>query len=389
MTAASAIIKRKLERNLTLLKWLSIDESLFASAVVIAFEMHIVGLSLAQVLLGESIFALTILLVDIPTSVFSDIINRKSSFIFAELSLLIGLASFAFAQNFLWIIVAQITWGIGAAALQGTESAMLFDSLKILKREGEHRKMLGRIEGFALLVLASGQIFGGFLGAWNLRFAVILCLIVPITKLFLILFLEEPARKPHPHAHEPFTHLFKTLSWFTTQTTLIFIVFASMTVALGGKVVFQTFNPFMELVNVPIVYWGILLACFNIIGAFVAWKSHEIQKKLGGFGSFAVIFAAEICGLLLMAKLHFIFFAALFPVLFWSILSFRKIFFSDEINRRTESHRRATTLSIESFGTQLLQVCTLGVLGLYADRAGLPALYLLLAASIAGVGIVT
>jgi len=378
---------RRLERNLRLLKWLSIDETLFASAVIIAFELHTVGLSLAQVLLGESIFALTIILVDIPTSVFSDLINRKASFIIAELCLLIGVTGLAFAQNFLWIIGTQIVWGIGVAALSGTDSAMLYDTLKSLKREEEHRAILGKIEGFSLIAIALGQILSGFIGAWDLRFAVKLCILVPVIKLILILFLEEPPRKPHPNAHEPFTHLFRTLRWFGTQRTLVLLVLASMTASLGGKIAVQTFNPYLELVKVPIIYWGFLMAGFNVFGAVIARNAHTIQKRLGSLRSFILIFATEAGGFFLMAKLHPFFFAALLPFAFWSFISFRKIFFSDEINRRTESHRRATTLSVESFGIQLLQMCSLSFLGLYADQAGLPAMYLLLAAVLAVVGV--
>jgi len=378
--------RHRLERNLTLLKWLSIDETLFASAVIIAFELHTVGLSLAQVLLGESIFALTIILVDIPTSVYSDLINRKSSFIIAELCLLIGVVTLAFAQNFLWIIVSQIVWGIGVAALSGTDSAMLYDTLKALKREDEHRAVLGKIESFFLISIALGQVFSGFIGAWDLRFTVQLCILVPIIKLLLILLLEEPPRKPHPHAHEPFTHLLRTLRWFSTQGTLVLLVLASMTASLGGKIAMQTFNPYLELIKVPIIYWGILMAGFNIVGAVIARNAHTIQKKLGSMRSFALIYILEAGGFFLMAKLQLFFFAAFLPFLFWIFISFRKIFFSNEINRRTESHRRATTLSIESFGIQLLQMCSLSFLGLYADRAGLPAMYLLLAAVLAVVG---
>ena len=143
------------------------------------------------------------------------------------------------------------------------------------------------------------------------------------------------------------------------------------------------------MIKVPIIYWGILLALFNLFGSVVARNTHAIKQRLGSLWSFILLFSVYVIGLLLMAELRIPYIAALFPFLTWGFLSFRKIFFSDEINRRMESHRRATTLSIESFGIQLLQVLTLGSLGLYADRAGLPALYLLLAVILAVVGMGT
>lgn len=379
--------EHRLKRNLSLLKWLSIDATFFASAVIIAFELHIVGLSLAQVLLGEAIFAFTILMIDVPTSVFSDLMRRKTALILAEVFFLIGVGSLAFAQNFSWIIVSQIAWGLGYATHSGTDSALLYDTLQSLKNEANYKKIFGRIQSFSLIAIAIGQVLSGFIGAWNLRASVILCLMIPITKLCILLFLEEPPRTAHPHAHAPGTHLLHTIRWFLTQRILVLLVLASATLALGGKVIFHTVNPYWELVNLPIIYWGILMASFNIVGAVIARNAHILQKKIGSGWSFALIVTAEIGGFLLMALLFRSIAAAFFPFFFWGILSFRKIFFSDEINRRTESHRRATTLSIESAGVQLLQVSTLSFLGLYADRAGLPALYLLLAAIIAIIGI--
>ncbi|MDO8468566.1 MAG: MFS transporter [Candidatus Peribacter sp.] len=381
-------VEKNLKRNLSLLKWLSIDETLFASAIVIAFEMHAIGLSLSQVLLGESIFALTILIVDIPTSVFSDLVHRKGTFIASELCLLVGVIVLAFAQNFFHIIISQIFWGIGLATISGTNSAMLFDTLRGIERENEHRKILGGITSFSLITIAFGQVLSGFLGEINLRLPIFLCILIPIYKLILIIFLQEPPREPHPHALAPLTHVLSALQWFITNSTILLLVIGSIFVSLAWKISAQTFNPYMELIHVPIVYWGVLMACFNLIAAFISRKAHIIQQYLGEGYSFLAIFGGSIIMFVLMANIKLPI-GFLFPGIIWIISPFRQIFFADELNKRTSSDRRATTLSIAGFCSQFLQVLALPLFGLFADLWGLPMMYLIIACSLLVVAIGT
>lgn len=380
--------EKNLKRNLSLLKWLSVDEALFASAIVIAFEMHAIGLTLSQVLLGESIFALTILIVDIPTSVFSDLVHRKGAFIASELCLLVGVIVLAFAQNFSHVIISQIFWGIGFATASGTNSAMLFDSLQGMGRENEHRKILGGITFFALITVAFGQVISGFLGEIDLRLPVFLCILIPLYKLILIIFLQEPPREPHPHAHEPLAHAFSAFRWLFSHSSILFLVIGSIFFSLAWKISIQTFNPYMELIHVPILYWGILMAFFNLVAAFVSRKAHIIQHYFGEFYSFLAIIAGSAIMFILMANIRLPV-GFLFPGIIWIISPFRQIFFADELNKRTSSDRRATTLSIAGFCSQLLQVLALPLFGLFADLWGLPMMYLITAFSLLVVAIGT
>ena len=374
-----------LERNLPLLKWLRVDETTLAAAVVIAYEMHVVGLSLTQVLIGEAIFALVILLWEIPSGVFSDLVSRKFSLLFAEFFLIIGVLIFAFAQNFTHIIIAQITWAIAVATLSGTESAMLYDTLKGLGREKEHKKVLGKILAFGLITIAIGQVLSGFIGHINLRLTLLLCIPIPIAKFIMILFFVEPPRETGVHHKKSLSHTFASTKWIMGHRTVLLLIIATMVFSLGRKMSFQTFNPYMELVETPIFYWGIMLASFNLIGAFIAKHSHKWQEKIGEIMTFSIIFGLQILGFLLMAH-TFLPLAFLFPAVTYLVFPFKETFFSDELNKRTETNRRATVLSMASFCTQGLQMLALPFLGYIADLYSLQTMYMIMAAALLVVG---
>ena len=379
--------KSLLERNLSLLKFHRLDVLMFAGAIFVAYQMHTLGLTLTQVLVGESVFALSILLFEIPTGVFSDLVSRKKTLLIAEIFLFFGVLIFALAQSFLHIIISQIVFGIAVATISGTDSAFLFDTLRALGREDEHKKILGKITSFFLVTIAAGQIIGGFLGTVDLRLPLLLSIPIPLIRIILILFLTEPPRENLRNAPSPFSHTTSAIKWIFSSRIVAFLIFSSMVIALAGKISLQTFNPYMEIIDIPIIYWGILMAVFNLLAAVIARQTHFIEKKLGSMNSFIFIFIIWILGFVLMAKMH-IFLAFLWPSLHWVMRPFRDIFFSDEINKRTESSKRATVLSMTNFAGQLLQGISLPVFGYITEVWSLETMYLLMGGMLLVMGLI-
>lgn len=369
--------KTLLERNLSLLKFHRLDVLMFAGAIFVAYQMHTIGLTLTQILVGESVFALTILLFEIPTGVFSDLVSRKKTLLIAEIFLFFGVLIFALAQSFLHIVISQVVFGIAVATISGTDSALLFDTLKVLGREDEHKKILGKITSFFLITIAIGQIIGGVLGMIDLRLPLLLSIPIPLIRIVLILFLTEPPRENFKHAPSPLSHATSAIKGIFSSRVVGFLIFSSMVIALASKISIHTFNPYMEIIGVPILYWGMLMAGFNLFAAVIAKQTHFIENKLGSMNSFIFIFIIWILGFVLMAKVH-IFLAFLWPMLHWIMRPFKDIFFSDEINKRTESSKRATVLSMASFSGQFLQVFALPVFGYIIDVWSLETMYILM-----------
>ncbi|MEK7547494.1 MAG: MFS transporter, partial [Patescibacteria group bacterium] len=312
---------------------------------------------------------------------------RKKTLLIAEIFLFFGVLIFALAQSFLHIIISQIVFGIAVATISGTDSAFLFDTLKALGREDEHKKILGKFMSFFLITIAAGQIIGGFLGTVDLRLPVLLSIPIPLIRIVLILFLTEPPRENLGKSPSPLFHTASAIKWIFSSRVAVFLIFSSMVIALASKISIHTFNPYMEIIDVPIIYWGILMAVFNLLAAFIARQTHLIEKKLGSMNSFIFIFIIWILGFVLMAKVH-IFLAFLWPLLHWVMRPFRDIFFSDQINKRTESSRRATVLSMASFAGQFLQVFALPVFGYIIDVWSLETMYLLMGGMLAVIGFI-
>ena len=166
---------------------------------------------------------------------------------------------------------------------------MLYDTLKALGREHEHKKILGNITSFFLLTLAIAQALGGLLGSIDLRLPELIAIPLALITLIIVFFLEEPPRKKSKFV-SPLHHGWTAIRFIFSHESLPFLIIASTIIPLVSKISLQTFNPYMELIHVPVVYWGFLMGAFNLVAAVFAHRAHTIQARMGFFRSFIFIF---------------------------------------------------------------------------------------------------
>lgn len=351
----------------------------FWAPVIVLFQMQAIGLSLTEVLLGESAFAATILLFEVPSGVMADRLGRKRTLIAGAVFMASGVIVFALAQSFTHVLMTQALCGIGVAFQSGADSALLFDSLKLLGRENEFKKVLGQTQTVTYLVAIPVTMSSGLISDWlGLRFAVTLTAAVSCLYLVNFLFLTEPpeqseGRRP---GKTVLWHTWKALRYIWKHRLVRFTVAFSMAMAVGMKLSFHTLNPYWELWEVPVAYFGFAFAGYNLMAATSAQLAYRVTNKLGDTGTLLAVLLV-VCGAFgLMALLPVgILGALLLPVVFQIPRTILPIATGDMVNRVTFSHHRATVLSLKSFLGQISQLLLLPVFGVIADASGLLSAY--------------
>lgn len=121
------------------------------------------GLTNSQVGLLQAILYWTIFIAEIPTGIFGDKFGRRYS-------LLIGLAIMAatgvghlLASAFLPFVLVYGLTGMGFAFLSGSDTALLYDSMKVLKQEDTYVQLSARMRAVSSLSLAIAIAIGGCL----------------------------------------------------------------------------------------------------------------------------------------------------------------------------------------------------------------------------------
>jgi len=71
----------------------------FWAPIIVLFQLQIIEVSLAEVMIGEAVFAVSLLLLEVPTGVVADKHGRKISLIIRGFVHLVAYISFVFSQN--------------------------------------------------------------------------------------------------------------------------------------------------------------------------------------------------------------------------------------------------------------------------------------------------
>jgi len=134
------------------------------------------------------------LLFEIPTGAFADLVGKKKTLMIAFLVSGIGAILMGYATSFwmlafaLWVMVCG-----GGAFYSGTMEALLYDSLKSLKKEKDFDKHIGKLNAFRLWSMAACGIIGGFAYSINAGLPYILNGILLLIGFVACFWLTEPA----------------------------------------------------------------------------------------------------------------------------------------------------------------------------------------------------
>lgn len=348
----------------------ALTQALFAIPIIFLFwETH--GLDLRQVMLLQVGFAITILVLEIPTGYIADRWGRKSSIVAGCCCGFLGYLVYAMGTNFWDFLVAEMIVGAGASLLSGAIEALTYDTLLAGGEERTYRKIMGNQAFFEFNAEAMSGIIGGFVAVFSLALPLWLTIIPMAAAIFLACTLREPVR----HAVHA-THHFKALWNITVHTLLRHRGLRSILVLHGvistmTLMFFWFFQPYQKLVGFPIPLFGLSHAVIVIAGACAAKYVSTLEKRVDDRLLLMAI-AVAVVGCFLALGMPPVLWALLFFLISRVAWGFLSPLTSDMINRMATSDVRATVLSLRSFLGRLIFACTSPFVGAMADVRTIP-----------------
>ncbi len=115
----------------TFLRWMYL-RAVFHRGYVLTSGLYFVvaaHLSASQIVLLGTVMSITLVLTDIPTGAWSDLVGRKWPLVIGHLLLAAGMAMTGVVTAFPLILVTQVLWGSGWAFLTGADVAWITDEL--------------------------------------------------------------------------------------------------------------------------------------------------------------------------------------------------------------------------------------------------------------------
>jgi MFS family permease len=370
----------RLESNLWKMYAISaLTQTYFVVPVIIPFFQQN-GLSMTQIMLLESIFAAAVLLLEIPTGYVADEFGRKKTIVLASIFGLAGISYYSMSYGFGQFAVSEVLLAFGASLMSGADSAMMYDTLKGLGREGKYKEVEGKMGYYDLVANVLAASATGFILVYGLRYTLYASIPFFLCAAVLSFGLVEPKREiqKHPKGHAYRLYKICRFALYKNKEVRLLILYSALLSAVG-TIGFWLYQPYMQQSGVALKYFGVVFASFSLFAAISSKMAHSIENKLGKRWSLVVAGASLLVGFALLGKFMLIF-GAVFILLLQLPRGFVFPVIKGYINQITWSDKRATVLSISSLVSRLIFVAASPIVGKVVDLYGVQSGFLILAA---------
>ena len=127
----------------------------FIAGVLLVFFLTWGKLSFVEVMFLQSYFTIMVFAFEIPCGAIADYISRKFSLFLGGLMSAIAALVYSITPNLGLFIVGETLFALEVALMSGTDSALIYDTLKKMGREEEVAKISARNGSFFLVGWAS------------------------------------------------------------------------------------------------------------------------------------------------------------------------------------------------------------------------------------------
>ena len=349
-------------RNISVYPWFKFFQSLtfWQATWFLFFESH---LSASEAILLYAIYDIATTVFEVPSGYMSDRLGRRLTLIAAGLSAVSAAILFLVGQGFFHFALAHVILGASAAFASGTDSSMLFESLKAEDRQDEIEAAELRAWRFSFTALAISALTGGLMAAQHdlLPYAATAC--AALITLALALQFREPIHTRSIGHRENLQGLVQALR----QPTLLWILCLFLVMYVFSHIPYVFGQPFIREalataggdIQAPIVSGSVTFAMM-IVSVAVSLIALRLRRWLGLPKTLLLAFSMQIGLTAALALSNGLFVVVL---LFFRMVpdSLSQPFIKARIQPLLRDGTRATYMSIQSLAGRVLFALTLSI----------------------------
>lgn len=328
------------------------------------------GLGMQEVFILQAIYSIAIVVLEIPSGYFADVLGRKNTLIIGSILGFMGYLVYSFSFGFWGFLVAEIVLGFGQSLISGADSALLYDTLLQHKKERDYMKHEGRMISVGNFAEAFAGIAGGLLAAISLRYPYYFQSVIAFAAVPASLTLIEP--KIHRAAVKMgFNQIIKVVKYaLIDNKQLMWNILYSSFVGASTLTMAWFVQPWFINVELPVTMFGVLWTLLNLsvgINALFAYRFERFFGVKTTVLGFTTILALGFFGAAFIQSLW----GLVFLFLFYMARGVATPVLKDYINRITKSDVRATILSVRNFVIRIVFALWGPFYGWYTDAFSL------------------
>ena len=343
------------------------------------------GLSLTQATFVDVAFWIAAVLGEVPTGIVADTYGRKTSLVAGVFLMSLSIFAWALAPTILLIVLAYAGLAIGVTFLSGAEDAFFFESIQITGRANSYTRLVGLAGATMLGATAVGSAVSGLFASVDLILPFLIAGVSLLATLGIVLTFKEPQVEEKGFGQTRISYREILRQSFTLmrarpalRSPMLYLAIVPM-VAL----VMETFflQPQAVRLGVPIVGIGVLVMATQLTNMAGSTWADKIATRLGEGRVLFIIPGIIVISLILLAAFQ-VFFSLLWIAVISFVTAVLRPLVLNRIQSQVSDNVRATILSMESLMATMLLTVSEPILGVIADRAGLPTAYVTLAAGL-------
>ena len=351
------------------------------ATVMIVYHIEIVHLNPLQLILVGTTLELACFIFEIPTGIVADVYSRKLSIVIGGVLTGVGFILEGSISSFIFVLVAQIVWGLGSTFISGSLEAWIAEEEKNKDLDEIYIKgaQAGQIGAFIGIVLST------VIANFSVRLPIIVSgVLFIILALFLRLYMPENNFKPSApgdlNTFKKMVYTFKSGLKFVKSKSIIMILLA-VTLFYGlssegydrlSNAHFLQDTTLPKLGNLSSVTWFGIFGILGMILSFIVMHfmaknlKNEDNRKNGKL--LLCINILYISSMLIFALTRNF---SLMLIAYLATNTFRIInepIFSAWLNGHIDDNSRATVLSINGQMNSLGQILGGPIIGIIATN---------------------
>ena len=338
------------------------------------------GLTLGQFGMLNALWAVTIVLLEIPSRALADTIGRRTLLLFGAVCMLFEMAVLLVAPIgggtwlFVFFAINRLLSGMAEAAVSGADEALAYDSLKAAGLEGEWGKVLERVQRDTSLAFFFTMMIGAavydpqmvnavfqFLGisftleqTQLIKLPILLTFFSGVIVFWMALRMKEPALKEGRTVSETLANSWRLTGaatlWIWATPLPFAIILAAMVIDSVVRQFLTLASEYWSVIDLPIASYGLIGSGMALMGLFVPRIARLLAEKNTPVKNFLLTVGAVMVGLTGLG-LAIPIWGILPAVLLYASIQLMGFFVSRYLNEVAASEQRATVLSFRGLST--------------------------------------
>lgn len=306
------------------------------------------GLNEMNLFVIQAVFALGVVLFEIPTWFVSDKYSRKWSLVLWCFLWAVAHFLYWISTSFWWFVVAEVLLALWFCCVSGTDTAMLYDTLQWLWREWEYKKFSGRYASLGNFAEAVGWLSGWLIALYfGLDVPFFLDAIFYFFAGLLALTLVEPTFTRLSEDVSSWKQLKGIIKFCWTHAWLRWLMTYSALIGTITISMVRFSQPFLVNNNVPTEYFGIFWMVFNLAVSMFWLFAHRIEEKIWQINFMLLLIVVSFVCLVTIGLYPYLAALPLFFV-FQFVRGGSRVVVNDWLHLAVSSEKRATVQSVNS-----------------------------------------